>query len=112
MPDADRRGIGAAVRIDERLHLDQHRARPLEHRGDRRAGHAGAPIDEEARRRVGHVDQAALGHLEQPDLVGAAEAVLQRVERAQRVAAVAVEREHGVDDVLEHARARRACPPW
>ena len=35
-----------------------------------------------------------------------AEPVLQRVQHAQRVVAVAFEREHGVDDVLEHARPR------
>ena len=46
------------------------------------------------------------GHLEQPELVGAPEPVLQRVEQAQRVAAIAVDREHGVDDVLEHPRPR------
>ncbi len=105
-PRPTRRGIGAAVRIDQRLHLDQDRPRALEHRGDRRTRHARAAVGEEPGRRVGHVGQTVLGHLEQPDLVGAAEAVLQRVQGAQRVATVAVEREHGVDDVLEHARAR------
>ena len=97
---------------DQRLHLDEQRPRAFEHRRDRRAGHAGTAVDEEPGRRVGHVDQAAFGHLEEPELVGAAEPVLQRVHRAQRVTAVAVEREHGVDDVLEHPRARRRCPPW
>ena len=56
---------------DQRLHLDEHRARAFEHRRHRRAGHAGTAVDEEPRRRVGHVDEAALGHLEQPELVGA-----------------------------------------
>ena len=58
---------------------------------------------------VGHAGQARLGHLEQAELVGGAEAVLDRAQQAQRVVAVALEREHGVDQVLEHPRARRGA---
>ena len=53
-----------------------------------------------------------VGHLHEPELVGRAEAVLQRAQHAQRVMTVAFERQHGVDDVLERARARRARRPW
>ena len=45
----------------------------------------------------------ALGHLEQAELVGRAEAVLDGPQQAQGVVALALERQHGVDDVLEHA---------
>ena len=44
-------------------------------------------------------------HLEDADLVGRAEAVLQRAERAVGALALALEREHAVHEVLEHARA-------
>ena len=54
---------------------------------------------------VGHRHQARLGHLEHADLVGRAEAVLDRAQDAELVAALALEIEHGVDHVLEHARA-------
>ena len=106
MPAADATRHRRRSAHHQRLHLDQDRPRALEHCSNRRTRHARAPVGEEPGRRVGHVGQTVLGHLEQPDLVGAAEAVLQRVQCAQRVAPVAVEREHGVDDVLEHARAR------
>ena len=45
------------------------------------------------------------GHLEDADLVGGAEAVLDRAQDAELVAALALEIEHGVDHVLDHARA-------
>jgi hypothetical protein len=43
-------------------------------------------------------------HLEDPDLVGGAEAVLHRPQHAIRVVLLALEVEHGVHQVLEHAR--------
>ena len=46
--------------------------------------------------------EPALGHLEQAELVGGAEAVLDGPQQAQGVVAVALEGEHGVDHVLEH----------
>ena len=51
----------------------------------------------------GTADQAALAHLEQAELVGGAVAVLHRPQQAQGVVAVALEAEHGVDEVLELA---------
>src|SRR5262249_40580830 len=49
--------------------------------------------------------QAEPGHLEHADLVGRAEAVLHRAQNAELVRAFALEREHRVDHVLDHARA-------
>ena len=49
--------------------------------------------------------EPVLGHLHEAELVGGAEAVLQRAQHAQRVMTVALERQHRVDDVLERARA-------
>ena len=70
-----------------------------------------APGDDEARspmkqqRRVGDLLQAGIGHLEDADLGGRAEAVLHRAEHAEMMAGVALEIEHGVDHVLDHARS-------
>jgi hypothetical protein len=50
------------------------------------------------------LDQAALGHLEDANLVGRAEAVLERAQRAIGALALALEGEHAVDQVLQHAR--------
>ena len=103
-PTTVRRGVPSGHGPDQGLDLDQQRARALdagEHRGARDAGLA---LGEEQRRRVRHLDQAALGHLEHADLVGGAEAVLDRAQDAELVAAVALEVEHRVDHVLEHAR--------
>ena len=75
-------------------------------------GRPGAAVGEEHRRRIEHLGHARLGHLEDAELVRGAVAVLQRVQHPQRVVTVALEREHGVDDVLERARARRASRPW
>ncbi len=49
--------------------------------------------------------QALLGHREDADLVDRAEAVLDRAHEAKARVRVALEVEHRVDDVLEHARA-------
>ena len=54
--------------------------------------------------RVGHADETVAGHLEQTELVGRTEPVLGRAQQPQRVMALTLEREHRVDDVLEHPR--------
>ena len=102
-PTTVRRGVPGAAGADQRLDLDQQRARALEAGEHRSARDAGLALGEEQRRRVRHRHQAALGHLEHADLVGRAEAVLDRAQDAELVAAVALEVEHRVDHVLEHA---------
>ena len=62
-------------------------------------------LRQEQRRRIGDALQAALGHREHAELVGGAEAVLDRAHEAEARMRVAFEVEHGVDDVLQHARA-------
>ena len=54
---------------------------------------------------LGHADEPGAGHLEDADLVRRAEAVLRRAQDPVRAVAVALELEHAVDEVLEHARA-------
>ena len=61
-------------------------------------------LADEARRRILDLDQAAGAHLEDADLAGRAEAVLERAQRAEAALALALEEEHAVDQVLEHAR--------
>ena len=91
-------------RRDERLDLEQQRPRSLERAGDRGADLA---VDRAAEDlgRVRHADETGAGHLEDAQLVGRAEPVLGRSQDAVRVVALALELEHTVDQVLEHARA-------
>ena len=72
-------------------------------------GDAGAAVGEEQRRRVGHADQPGAGHLEQAEFVGGPEPMLGRPQQPQGVVAIALELQHGVDDVLEHARPGEAA---
>jgi hypothetical protein len=57
----------------------------------------------------GHLAQAALGHREHAEFVDRAEAVLVRAQHAEAAAALALEVQHRVDHVLEHARAGDAA---
>ena len=101
---------GAARRAERRgrdqgLDLDQQRPRAFdagEHGGARARGLA---VAEEQLRRVGDLAQSLRRHLEHADLVGGAEAVLDRAQDAVGVAAIAFEIQHGVDHVLDHLRA-------
>ena len=90
-------------RDGQRLDLDEQRALALHRRHDDRSGDARPPIGEEQLRRIGHAREPGARHLEQAELVGRAEAVLHRPQQAQGVVALALERQHGVDDVLEQA---------
>ena len=103
-----RRGPACAVATrrrpagtEQRLHLDQERTAPLEHRHHDAAGDAGHAVPQHQRPGVGHGPQAVVAHLEDADLAGGPEAVLDRGQDAQRVVAVPVEGEHGVDQVLD-----------
>ena len=76
---------------------------PSSDAGDRRADLARLAAAEE-RRGIGDADEPGRGHLEDGELVRRAEAVLRRAQHAVGVVAVALELEHAVDEVLEHAR--------
>ena len=104
MPLQTRRGGTSSLWRDERLDLDQQRPRALHRREDDRARRLRGLADE-ARAGVEDLDEAALAHLEDADLVRRAEAVLQRAQRAVGALALALELQHAVDEVLEHARA-------
>ena len=87
----------------QRLHLHQQRARALHRTQHHRAGSAGG-LAHEARAGVLDLHQALLLHLEHSHLVGRAEAVLERPQRPVGALALALEGEHAVHEVLEHAR--------
>ena len=88
---------------DECLDLEQQRTRPLERTRDRSPHLAGLDPAEELGR-VRDADEPGPGHLEDPELVRRAEAVLDRAQDAVGVVAVALELQHAVDEVLEHPR--------
>jgi len=67
---------------------------------------AGAPFGQEQLGRIGHLDEPAIGHLEDADLVGRAKAVLYRPQDAELMSPIALEIEHRVNHVLEHAGPR------
>ena len=89
----------------QRLDLDQQRSGAFNARENAGARDVAAAFAEEQRRRIGDVGEAAIGHLEHADLVGRTEAVLDRAQDAELVAALAFEIEHRVDHVLEYAGA-------
>src|SRR5262249_48550442 len=91
---------------DQRLNFDQHRPAPFEGREHGRAGRAHGPLGEERGRRIRDLGEAPLAHLEDAHLVGRAEAVLHGTQHTERVRPVALEVEDGIDEVLEHWRAR------
>src|SRR5205085_6916835 len=80
------------------------RPRPLERARDRGTG-LGARRAPEELRRIRDADEAGAGHLEDAELVRRAEAVLDGAEDAVRAVAVALELQHAVDEMLEHARS-------
>ena len=103
-PDRQAARAGRLRRIDQRLDLDQQRPRALERREHAGACDVGAVVREKQRRRIAHCAQPALGHGEHAEFVHRAEAVLDRAHQAKARMRVALEVQHGVDDVLEHAR--------
>lgn len=97
-----------AEQADQRLHLNQHRAVPFEHRDHRRAGNPRLPVGQQQPRRIVQRLDAALGHAEHADPVGGAKPVLDHPQQAQSPVAVALEVHHRVDRMLQHARAGQA----
>ena len=91
-------------RRHEGLDLDQERPGPL-HRAEHHGPRRGRGLRREAGGRIRDLGEAAGAHLEDADLAGRAEAVLERAQGPVRALALALEQEHAVDQVLEHARA-------
>ena len=102
-PTDSRRGLRPPAGVDQGLDLHQHRPRALQRDQHAGARHRLAVRGQEDGARIGHALQAALGHREHADLVDGAEAVLDRTHQPEAGVGVALEIEHAVDDVLEHA---------
>ena len=107
----DRRPARRSVarRRDERLDLDEQRAAPLEGGGDDAPGRRDRVLDQERPGRVGHLAQACLDHLEHADLVRRPEPVLRGPDEAQGPAPLALDRDDGIDEVLQGLRAGDAA---
>ena len=101
-----RRGRRQRRRGDERLHLGHEGPAALERHRDAGAGHREVAPRQEETARVGQADDADVGQVEAADLVGGAEAVLDRADEAQPGVPVALELHDDVDEVLEHPGAR------
>ena len=92
-------------RRDQRLDLDQQRARPLH-----RAQHAGARhrrrLTDEPRRGIRHLGEPAGAHLEHRYLARRSEPVLERAQRPVAALALPLEHQNAIDEVLERSRPR------
>lgn len=83
---------------DEGLDLNEHRAAPLDSGQRHRPRHVADPITQE---RLGHFDEAGVGHLEEAYLVGGSEAVLVAAEDTQALVGFALQRQDDVDEMFE-----------
>src|SRR3569833_4369384 len=90
---------------DHRLHLYEQRAAALHGDGNDAAGSGLGGAREEDGGWVADLLQAALGHGEDPELIDRSKAVLRGSHDAKATASLALEVQHGVDEMLEHARA-------
>ena len=97
--------IAQMAGVDQRLHLHQHRSRAFPGGHHHTAGHGLLRAGEEDRRGVGDFLQALVGHAEYAQFVDRAETVLHRPQQAQATVGLTLEIQHGVDHVLQHARA-------
>ena len=95
--------------IDQRLHLHQQRPRAFARDHHRAAGGWRGMRGQENRRRVGHLAQALVRHREHAQFVHRAKAVLERAQHTEATAGLALEIQHGVDHVFEHARTGDAA---
>ena len=101
----DAQGVGprgaTGSGAEQGLHLDQQRTATLEDRHHHAARYAVHAIPQHEGAGVGHGTQAVVADLEDADLAGGAEAVLDRGQHAEGVMAVAVEGQHRVDEMLD-----------
>src|SRR5215218_2889087 len=88
----------------ECLHLHEQRARAL-HRSEHDGAGGARRLADETGGGVEHLDEPVPAHLEHARLAGRAEAVLEPPQGAVGALALALELQHAVDEVLEHAWA-------
>ena len=85
----------------QRLHLGKERSASLHRDGDAGAGHRSLVAGQEQAGRIGNFDDAVIDQVKTADLVDGAEAVLDGAQQAKTGAAIALELQHDVDEVLE-----------
>ena len=96
---------GAAA-VDQGLDFHQQRPRPLKGHHDAAARHGLGVLAQENRARVAHALQAFFGHRKHANLVDRAKTVFDGPHQSVAGMGVALEIQHGVDHVLEHAGTR------
>src|SRR5204862_5026076 len=97
-----RRAAGSGCH--QALDLDEERTRTFEGRRHDASWRRTVVFGKERAGRVGYLGHAGLAHLEDSDLLGRAESVLRRAQEADRRIPLALEGEHGVDEMLERLR--------
>ena len=89
----------------QRLELDEQRTLALHGRKHHTAWDSRLSISEQQLAGIGDAGQARLRHLEQSKLSRGTEAVLGGPQQPEGVVTLPLERQHGVDDMLEDARS-------
>ena len=90
---------------DQRLNLGQQRARALDAGKDGRAGRQSGTIPKKQCGRIADFIKTGTRHLEDADLIGRAEAILDRAQDAEMVPTLALEIEDGIDKMLDSFRS-------
>ena len=98
----------ATRRVGECLHFNEEWAVSFERWHDDRTGCAWPAVGKEHLAGIGHAHQATFRHFEHTEFTRRAKTVLGGAHDAQCMVAITLEREHGVDNVLEHARPSEA----
>src|SRR5437899_3709808 len=93
-----------AARRRQTLELHQQRAAALQRDVHDITDLAERAVLQEGATGIADLVHTAVAHLEHTDLIGGAEAILLAAQDAEAVVTLAFEVEHGVDDVLQHAR--------
>ncbi len=94
-----------AVRgIDQRLDFDEQRPRAFLRHHHAGSGHVLPMLRQKKRRRIADAFEAGFRHGKDADFIDRTKAVLDGPHEAEARMRVTLEIEHGVDDVLEHAR--------
>ena len=94
-------GLGLAHGGHQGLELDHQGAAALHGREHHAAGHPDQPVPEQEPAGVVDPVEALVAHLEQPELAGGPEPVLDGQEEPEGMVPVPLEAEHGVHHVLE-----------
>jgi len=87
----------------KRLHFDEQWSTSLQDRHHDAAGNTGHAVAQHDRAGIGNGPQSVVVHLEDANLARRAETVLDRSQDTERVVAITVEGQHGVDKVLDGA---------